>query len=234
MNRSFRQRASPGVAALAAAAALLVAGPARADIDPHFTFGFTDLDGDYTASGAGGQFRAVASALASGGPFDSAGDVTRVAPPQSTADFDPGFAAMAGSLNVELTMDISNVTSDSAEASGSFTITDLNGDTITGEIAGAWNRLGSVFASFKGLLQNVALTNSSGDDRFDGSFGSGFSMLFSGQPLAGAIIVLETGAWFDASFADQNTQVEASIIPAPSAAALGLIGLVMLARRRAG
>src|SRR5690606_40540683 len=68
------QRASPGVAALAAAAALLVAGPARADIDPHFTFGFTDLDGDYTASGAGGQFRAVASALASGGPFDSAGE----------------------------------------------------------------------------------------------------------------------------------------------------------------
>lgn len=212
----------------------LVGGVAVAQ-DPIVTFGFTDLDGDfvYNQNNNTGSFTAVASSLASGGPFATSGDVTRVLPVTGTAQFDTNFIDQADSGNFALNMNISNITNTTAfVANGAFTITDANGDTITGNLTGNWARLGGVFGSFAGTMDNIAFNNTSGDGTFDGSDGGSFSMLFPGGPFYdGAIIVLETGSWFKESFEDTDTQVEASIlIPAPGAVLLGVLGLAMVNR----
>ncbi len=212
---------------------LLMLGPAAAIADtmPLFTFGFTDLDGDYNFTGGGGSFTAVATARANGGPFDTAGDVTRIESPQGTANYDVGFAAF-GLGDVRMDMTITSVNADAALGSGTFVITDANGDTITGSISGSWDRLGN-FGAFSGLAGNVRLNDNSGDGRFDGPSGGSFLMDFgTTNPLNGAIIVLETGAWFNQSFTDKDVQIEASIVPAPGAALLGMIGLGLFGRMK--
>jgi hypothetical protein len=211
--------------------AALLALPAAADTGPLFTFGFTDLDGDYTRNGNSGSFTAVASALANGGPFDSSGDVTRVVPVAGTAEFNFGFVAGADPANFVMNMNITGISANQAQGSGSFTVTDANGDTISGTLSGSWSRLGSVFADFRGLVSNVALSNASADGTFDGPDGGSFSMDFgTANPLNGAIITLVTGGWFQSSFQDKDTQIEASIVPAPGAVLLGALGLGLLAR----
>lgn len=213
--------------------ALVVGGAAWAD--PIATFGFTDLDGDYSLTNPGdpsqgGPFVARASAVSTGGPYNSRGDVTRVEAPGGTAIFQTAFVAGADSLDFVLTMNVANVTSNAATATGSFLLTDFDGDTITGDLTGNWVRLGGVFGSFEGTMSNVSF-NSLADGSFEGSSGS-FPMTFSGGPVYnGAIIVLETGRWFTNNFADADTQVEASILPEPASLALLALGLVFARRR---
>ncbi|MBL8879080.1 MAG: hypothetical protein JNG88_08165 [Phycisphaerales bacterium] len=208
---------------------------AAASADPIATYGFTDLDGDYTLTNPGdpsqgGPFVARASAISAGGPYNSRGDVTRVEAPGGTAIFQTAFVAGADSLDYVLTMNIANVTATAATASGSFVLTDLDGDTITGDLTGNWQRLGGVFGSFEGTMSNVSF-NSLTDGVFEGSSGS-FPLTFSGGPLYnGAIIVLETGRWFTNNFTNANTQVEASILPEPSALLLLAMGAAFARRR---
>lgn len=196
-----------------------------------FSFGYTELDGDFVLSGADtGTLSVTASALATGGPFDSHGDVTRTTPPHGTATFDDGFVALPDLGDVEVTMSLTNISSTAAEATGAFVLTDADGDTISGDLSGNWTRTGS-FASFEGLIAGVVLTDTSGDGTFDGSSDGSFLMDFDANPpFSGAIIALQTGAWFTTAFTDVDTQFNGIVVPEPASLVL-LLGLAFAARR---
>jgi hypothetical protein len=216
--------------ALPAARADLPALSSLSGLPPVFTFGFKELDGDYALGGGGtGAFTAVASSLAGGGPFNSSGNVTRIeAPAGNAAQFAPGF--FGGGANFVMNMNITGISATGATGSGNFTITDADGDTIAGTISGAWSKIGSNFGNFQGTVDTVALSGTT----FNGPSGGAFSLSFPFPQLKGAIIVLETGSWFDANFNNTDTQIESSIIgvPAPGAALLGALGLGLVGRLR--
>lgn len=220
------------VAMIAAATVGGIASTASADVV--YTFGFTDLAGEFIADqpGPGGQFsaRAVDSAL-----LRSAGDVSRIVAPFGTAVYDDGFVSGLDPADVVLSISVFNVLGGpipTAEGTGSFTITDVDGDTIAGSISGLWLLLGDgVF--FNGDLSLVTIT--SDDGTFDGPAGGAVDVAGAGI-LEGANTVLFTNAitgWWDESFRDVSTQFAGELLPTPGAMALlGLGGLVATRRRR--
>jgi hypothetical protein len=129
-----------------------------------------------------------------------------------------------------LWMDLDNITSASASAIGKFTITDIDGDTITGDISGNWMLLGGS-PYFYGDLSNVWWTTD--DKSFDGDDGSGDNSValdFGGQPWLGTLIELTTGAtpWFSNAWSDPDTYTGGSVdawvvIPTPTAVILGIL-----------
>lgn len=218
---------------VAAAAIVALGASAVASAQaPIFTFGFNDLTGSYEFDGSAGQFDVEATALADGGPFDSSGDVTRVLPPDMTANFDPGFVTLGTAADVVVQMAITNVTSNTADGVGTFLITDANGDQISGDISGTWRRNG-LFGSFAGVATEVMLDSLSGDGTFDGPSGGAFDLAFPGGPTySGAILVLETGSWFSSDFSDADVQVTASIVPEPAGCAVMALAALALTRPR--
>jgi hypothetical protein len=227
------------ILALGGLVALCVAPAARADfatrianLDPVFTFGFTDLDASFTTVTGSrmGSFTAVATSLAGGGPWDTAGNVTRVLLPDGTAAFNAGFVNGPDPSNVVVNMDVTGVTGSIANATGSFVITDVSGNTINGTISGLWHRLTGNFGSFDGVIDSVTLSGST----FTGPSGGSFNASFPFPALNGAILVLQTGSWFASSFAGTNTLIEGAVIgvPAPGAAVLGALGLALVSRIR--
>lgn len=193
--------------------------PVQADIQL-MSFGFTDLNGTFDAG------TSIFTAVADG---DTGGDVTREAVPAGTATYDTGFLG-TGVANFSLSMNLSNILPGSADAAGSFVITDVDGDTITGDLNGVWVPLGP-FASFDGLMSNVNL-NELGDGLFEGPTSGSFLMDFdayAAEPYKGALIELALpNGWFtEGSFRLADTLVSAQVtaIPAPGAVVLGLIGL---------
>ncbi len=188
---------------------------APATAAPILTFGFTELDG---------SFDGVSIFTADAAP-DTDGDVSRVVPGCGTADFDHDFTG--GAADYSMTMTLYNITPDTAEAAGQFIITDADGDTIAGDIAGVWVRNG-VFGFFNGLLDNVYF-NEVGDGIFEGPSGGAFDMDFAAyapEPYAGSIMMLETGSWFDlgTTWDNQSSLVQAAIVPEPASALLAILG----------
>lgn len=222
-------------AGVALAAAALMVPAAVGGTDPIFTFGFTDLDGDYAFNGTdGGSFTARATSLALGGPYDTSGDVTRVSAPPGTALYDTGFLVGANQADFVLNMQISGVSGSVATANGDFRLTDANGDLITGEIHGSWDRINDTFSNFAGVASNVRVNGVSGDGMFNGPSSGAWSLDLPFGPIySGAVIVLETGNWFAHAFQNGDTQIQASIVavPAPGAALLGGLGIALVARR---
>lgn len=213
----------------------LAFAPTLATAAPIFTFGFTELDGNYD----GGSIFTTSTQEA------TSGDVSRIVPSAGTALFDNGggigvpptypnsWFHLGTSADYSMTMTLSNITANSATvgAGSSLTITDADGDTITADIQGSWTNF-SGFAGFQGLLSNVVLTdNGAQDGTFDGPSGGSFLLDFTGYsvpPYEGAIMTLETGEWFNVGTQwedPQSTLVHASIIPAPGAVLLGVLGL---------
>lgn len=205
-----------------------------ASADAVLTFGFTDMSGQFTRDnpGPGGLFsaRAVDTAL-----LRTAGDVSRIVNPFGTAVYDDGFVSGLDPSDVVLSISVFNVLGGpipTADGLGSFTITDVDGDTITGSISGVWLLLaGGVY--FNGDLSGVVIT--SDDGTFDGPAGGSVVTADLGV-LEGANTVLFTnpiGGWWDQSFRDVSTQFSGELLPTPGAVALlGLGGLVSSRRRR--
>lgn len=220
------------VAAIAAGTVGGLASTASADVV--YTFGFTDLSGQFIRGDgpSGGEFsaRAVDNAL-----LRSAGDVSRIVAPFGTAVYDDGFVSGLDPADVVLSISVFNVTGGpipEAEGLGEFTITDVDGDTISGGINGFWFLIsGGVF--FNGNLTNVVIT--SDDGTFDGPAGGAIDVAGVGV-LEGANTVLFTnpvGGWWTETFRDVSTQFSGELLPTPGALALlGLGGLVATRRRR--
>lgn len=214
----------------ALAAAGLTATVASAD--EVVTFAYNNLAGSYTAINASsGSFTANATDMPG---LQSIGDVTRTVPVAGTADFAAGFVSRADLANFTITVSVDMIDQilGIATGTGSFTITDLDGTTLSGDIDGLWIRGGLGQTFFNGNLTNVVFSGAS----FDGDNGS-FSTSFGPGDLEGAVTQLflrpGDGGFFTQSFADVATQVQGQIVPTPGALALmGVGGLVASRRRR--
>lgn len=221
---------------LAAATGALLATASAASADVIFTFGFTDLDGDYNAGSQ--TFTANATNF---GPFQTGGDVTRIG--GGSAEYDTGFMGLGTLANYTMSMTLSNITNNSADVlfgDASFEVTDEDGDTINGDIVGEWTEGQDGFLFFNGTLLNVLLDdNGDSDGTFDGPSGGAFDMDFGGEngngPFEGAIVTLSvnpTGDFFLRSFNNAETLVSAEVIPAPASLALLGVGGLFASRRR--
>lgn len=205
--------ASAGVAAFPAAATVIV------------SFGFTDLAGTYS----GGVFSTADDA-------DTSGDVTRIEAPSSTADYNVGFSG--GTAAVTTSVSVFGIIGNTASGVGSFTITDANGDVLTGTITGTWIGSGlGIF--FNGDLSGVYFDGTNGDGQFfDGPSGGSFdyTSLSGIPPYEGAIVQLfvPVAGFFSSDFTVESVQVLGEIVPGSGPLAiLGLAGFAASRRRRA-
>lgn len=200
------------------AAGACVSAPALA-VDASVTFGFTDLTGSFIADT--GMFDLA-------NDDDTSGDVSRLEAPGGVADYNVGFLAPAA---VAFSVSVFNKVGNVAEGTGTFSITDADGDTLSGDVDGFWIQ-GLLGINFNGDLSNVVFT--SDDGTFDGPSGGSFSTSLSGTPpYIGAVVQLfvpPSGNFFDSDFDVESVQVLGEIVPAP--ASLGLLGLAGLAAGR--
>lgn len=209
------------------AAAGIAATAAVANAQAILTFGFTEVDGSFTASD--GSFLGSSNASTSG-------DVTRLSAPGGTAVFEPGFAGV-GASDFSFDIDVMITGAGTADGSGTFTITDVQGETLSGDLDGDFIELAPGVIAFNGLLSGVQFNDLSGDGTFDGPTAGSFSTDLPGTaPYDGALVQLfldGSGGFFDADFTGISTQVSGVVIPAPaSLALLGLGGLAAARRRR--
>jgi len=190
------------------------------------SFSYSSLDSSFDA---GSQVLTTASGSASTGEF------VRQLAPVGMAMFDQGDASFMMDLA------ISNVDqmAGTADGIGTITLTDLDGDTITANVAGTFTRLpiiGSVSVLFFNALM-TDLTFVSDDGFFDGTVGSA-SVDFSSTGLEtfpGALVRLEitTAGFFTSSFSGGLAEVDGQIVPTPGTASLiALSGLIVARRRR--
>lgn len=196
---------------------------------PILSFGFTDLSGSFDTGSA--TFQAVASDTAA---LTSSGDVTRLAAPGGTANFDTGFVTNSAFANVNIAMSVSLIDAQNADGIGSFTIIDDDGDTITGTIMGKFHTPGAGITFFTGLLSEVTLTGTT----FDGPDGGSFDMDLPGEaPYPGAFVALyirDGGGFFGSNFDGVSIQVDGEILPTPGAMALVSLGGLIVSPRRRG
>lgn len=195
---------------------------------PILSFGFTDLAGSFSTGS--GVFRAEASDTAA---LSTSGDVTRLAGPMGTANFDTGFLTASAFADVDITMNVSIIDAQNASGIGSFTLTDDDGDTITGTINGTFHTPGFGITFFTGLLSGVTLNGTT----FNGPDGGSFDMDLPGNaPYPGAFVslyILNGSTFFNRDFRAVSVQVSGEILPsAGSMALLGLGGLVATRRQR--
>lgn len=157
-------------------------------------------------------------------PLLTSGSVTRQRVPQAVANFLAGQWGLGG--NFGLSMTLTNVTAASADGSGSFAITDINGDVLSGNISGTWARSG-VSNVFSGLLTGVSWADNSGDGTIDGHLGSASMSFPQPIPWHGSLIQLSTtGTWFSqGAYSTRSGSVDASVVPVPGAVLLGVLGL---------
>lgn len=209
------------------AAAGVAATAAVANAQAILTFGFTDVSGSFTASD--GSFTGSADSVTSG-------DVTRLASPGGTAVFEPGFTG-TGASDFSFDIDVMITGAGTADGTGTFTIVDVHGETLTGNLNGEFNQLMGGAITFEGTLSNVMFNDVSGDGTFDGPTAGSFSTDLPGSGVySGALVQLfidSSGGFFDSDFTGISTQVSGAVVPAPaSLALLGLGGLAAVRRRR--
>jgi hypothetical protein len=204
------------------------------------TFGYTELNGSYNNLDLDGSGNPLYRATGvNTGSLQTRGDVTRLISPGGTATFDTGFVSSSSANYVSAISVIGFGTA--RPGVGTFTITDVDGDTLAGDVNGVWTpgpgTTGIIY--FNGLLSNVLFTsngNGVGDGTFNGTSGTGFSYADLTAAYTGALVQLSTRpgvGFFQSNFSNVSTLVNANITPAPGSIALvGIAGLVGLRRRR--
>jgi len=194
-----------------------------------FVFNFADLDTNWndTTSTFTTTVDTVDDSTAS-----TSGSLTGTASPSAgdKAEFNTG--AWVGSEGFASSMAISAVSGSTAGSTalgvGTFSLTDVTGDVVSGNLSGTWTKQIGSLSTFSGSLSNVAWANTSGDNTFDGHSGDAVSMLFgSPMPWSGYLIQLNvSGPWFsEIGGVGRVASIDAGVIPAPGAALLGMIGL---------
>lgn len=197
---------------------------------PIISFGFNGLIGD---------FDSTTDAFTVGVGDLTAGDVTSLVTGES-AEFEMGFALEDSDADVIFSISVANITANSATGTGTFLITDANGDQIGGDLAGTFRLIGP-FIAFSGRLENVFANDVTGDNQFNGvpdttSFINDFSDFIT--PFEGAIVQLSlnTGGFFSSDFDGLVVEVNGLIqafVPAPGTfAGLAAAGLFAARRRR--
>ena len=139
-----------------------------------------------------------------------------------------GGSATLGDFS--LWMDLDNITATTATAIGEFTITDIDGDTITGDITGNWALIGG-YTRFSGDMSDIQWT--SDDGFFNGDSGSDDAAvpldLVTFPPWDGHIIDLTINheAWMLSSgWSGKIKQATIfAVVPTPTAVLLGILGL---------
>ena len=216
---------------IGAVALTTLAGGAQANLAA--TFGFTDMGANWNSGASTLSIVATENANLS-----TSGDVTNYLGGGSplTALFNSGFADGLTTADSQFTMELSNITAMNADAVGSFQITDINGDTLSGNYIGTWtNQFG--FGFFNGQISVAGYnTTESGNDVFEGNAGAGFAVPTIALE-GGLSMLLQMPEWFDSNngnFNARTTQLNGTlVVPAPGAMALlGLGGLVAGRRRR--
>lgn len=212
-------------AVMAAITLMGAAGVAQAALVS--TFGFTDLN----ASWDGQTFHALSM-----GSFPTGGDVTDHTAAQSSATFQSGLIGVQNLADVNFRMDISNITANSADATGGrIVIRDLDNDVLSGSFVGTWSyQFG--FGFFDGYISSASY-NDAGNGLFEGTDGSGAWVTPDGQYIGAISFLVEMPQWFsDAANIDLlNASADGMLVtPAPSTAGLlALGGLIATRRRRA-
>jgi len=217
------------------APALLVLCPSTALALPETTFGFSDLSGRFFDDG-GPSLEILASDDSSLG---SSGDVTsfQTGSPE-TVTFGAGFAGLISEADVQIAMQLVNITATSADASGTFIITDDDGDTLEGAFTGTWVNTGG-FGFFNGLVSDAGFDTTDGDTIFEAPGTNeepNNQFAAPSTTLSGAFsILMDLPAWFDETdrFDDAVAHADAILVPAPgSIVGLGLLGICAARRRR--
>ena len=217
--------------AISLTALITVAGLASADVI--VSYSYTDLDGTYDASTS--TFTANAT---DNGTIATGGDVSLLTGSKGTAQFDTGFSNLGTFADVALEMDISNLTGSSADGTGTITLTDTDGDTLSASIAGTWSILNPFgFMFFSGATDNYVFTdNNQTDGFFDGTTGAFDMSGLLGNVFDGAVsLLLQHPGGFDDSFAEISTQADGILIPTPGTvliAGVGAFGMIAPRRRR--
>lgn len=219
------------------AAATLAAGSASADTI-QFSYNYSNLSASYNGEG---PFTAVA---ANAGPdLTTSGFVSRNVAPEGTAFFSPVFPGILGASDFRVSLSVFDHFGPIASGAGSFIATDLDGDTLSGDISGladdgplsGWRAFGP-FVSFSGLISNAVFTPAAPDHTsFDGLASSfDISDVTASTPYTGAFVLLyiSTGGLFTTSLDGIPVEVSAQLVPAPGSAALAMTGALLLARRR--
>lgn len=237
MTRTQRR----AITMLAATAVATLAGAANAQTSL-VSWTLNDLGATY--DGAGNfTANAVGSATSPVTPLRTWAVASRNVPVVGDAFFAPDFVSnVANPANFTLNMAISNIGVAQADGVGTFVFTDVNGDTISGQILGlqsqsaGWLELLPGMFAFNGILQNVVFGNNSGDNAFDGTDGGNWLLNLPGQsPFEGAIVNLVFPAQpglFQNAFENNASSLTAQIIPAPGALALLAAGGLVAGRRR--
>lgn len=128
--------------------------------------------------------------------------LTREVVPVGNVVFD---GTIAGSDFFSLEMTLENITLYTATATGELALTDVDGDTIAGDITGSWALVGG-YPYFYGTLSNVQVT--SDDDEFNGTDGSFIPLDFTNPPpWIGAAVMLTTDSapWFSKAWTETET-----------------------------
>lgn len=211
---------------LAAGAGIALCASASAGVI--LTFGFTELSGTYTAADANnGLFTAIAVNNAN---LSSEGDVTRLLPPgDGTAAYDHSFygSSFGGLADVAF-----NISRTGTTGAGTFTVTDTDGDTITGTLSGEWIALGGA-TFFNGVIGGQFVTNG-GDNAFNGASSIATSLTPIMGTLDGGVTILFTNAnadFFGSSFAGVSVLTSANFVPTPGTMALLGLAAAFGARR---
>jgi len=216
---------------LGAIALTTLAGGAQAELAA--TFGYTDMGANWNSGTSVLTVGASATTTLS-----SSGDITNYLGGgfPSTALFNSGFASGSTSADSQFSMELSNITATGADAVGTFLITDVNGDTLSGSYVGTWvNQFG--FGFFDGQITDASYNDvESGNNFFEGNAGDVFAV--PTDDLLGALsMLLQMPEWFDSNsgnFNARTTQLDGILTTVPTPGALALLGMggILTGRRR--